>query len=583
MTSKAEEAALTQAVERAELHDGSTHIQVARKKARTDARSFCQPCFFWFSFPGFVARIHVVNSATLPLILLEDDHLLAIHKPSGINTHKPDRYAQDGIHEWLQKQRAEWRTLAILQRLDKETSGVMVFGKTTLANKSLTEQFERGQVTKTYLFLTSSQPNSSTATIATPIDGKPARTRFRVVGKRGAFTCVEAQPETGRTHQVRIHAAEAGFPVGGDKQYGPASVPTPRLLLHAARLELRHPLSGAPLRIETPQPVWFLQWNGRSTVKTTLPITERGGRERAAMECAQEFRRLLFDGEVTDSYRLISSAGDGFPGLVVDRFGGALLVQRFETNTVVPMEIEAMADRYAIYSQDMAGFARSKPALWKGDSIDSLRATEHGLRFVIRMDQGFSPGIFLDQRENRRRLRSIAAGRSVLNCFAYTCAFSVAAAAGGGKTTSVDLSKAYLDWGRENFRANHLNPDQHDFIYGDVFDWLKRFARRGRQWDIVLLDPPTFGTTKKGKTFRAAKDYFELVQLAVKLVRQGGTLFGSTNLRSSSAEQFVTGIERAVRDEKRSIVSTAFETQPFDFRVAEGEKPYLKTFWLTLD
>lgn len=497
-----------------------------------------------------------------PLVLHEDDHLLAIHKPSGINTHKPDRFAQDGIHEWLQKQRPEWRKLAILHRLDKETSGVMVFGKTTLANKSLTEQFERGQVTKTYLFLTSSQPKSSAAVISTPIDGKPARTRFRVVEKMGASPLVEAQPETGRTHQVRIHAAEAGLPILGDKEHGTASIPVTRLMLHAWKLSFLHPQNGQPLQIEAQQPVAF---------RNPDPLAN-----------ARELRQLLLDEVQTDCFRMVASTADGFPDLVLDKFGSALLLQRFAGNAVVPAPIEQIGEHQALFLQEMVSGAKTKPALLRGVEPPAIFAKENGLHFAIRMDQGFSPGIFLDQRENRRRLREIASGKDVLNCFAYTCAFSVAAAVGGGKTTSVDLSKAYLDWGRENFRANNLNPDEHDFIYGDVFDWLRRFVKRGRQWDIVLLDPPSFGTTKKGKVFRAAKDYFDLVSLAAKLVKRGGTLFCSTNLRSISAEQFVTGIERAVRGDKRQIGSMEFETQPFDFRVAEGEKPYLKTVWLAL-
>jgi 23S rRNA (cytosine1962-C5)-methyltransferase len=198
------------------------------------------------------------------------------------------------------------------------------------------------------------------------------------------------------------------------------------------------------------------------------------------------------------------------------------------------------------------------------------------------MDQGFSPGLFPDQRENRRRLRELSAGKEVLNCFAYTCSFSVAAAAGGGFTTSVDLNKAYLDWGRENFRVNELPLDKHDFIYGDVLDWLKRFAKRNRQWDIVVLDPPTFGTTKKGRIFRAARDYQELVRLAARLLRKEGILFCSTNQRSVTPEQFLATLQSACRAEKRAVLRVEFETQPLDFRVTQGEKPYLKTFWLTL-
>lgn len=497
-------------------------------------------------------------SHKLPLVLHEDDDLLAIHKPAGINTHKPDRFAQDGIHEWLQKQRPEWRELSILHRLDKETSGVMVFGKTTVANQSLTEQFERGTLQKTYLFLTPTETQPPTRTIDTPIGGKSARTSFRVIERIGDNWLIEARPATGRTHQVRIHAAAAGFPILGDERYGLPAPAAPRLMLHAWKLEFCHPGTGKSQVVEAP------------LSKKEMP---------PSAVCAREFRELLFESSETNSYRLISDVADGMEGLTVDRFGDALLVQRNRNLDPLP---QSFLDGFQVFTQDTAQGKRSRPQSAALGPVSSI-CCENGLHFMIRMDHGFSPGLFLDQRENRRRLRTIAAGKEVLNCFAYTCTFSVAAAAGGGKTTSVDLSKSYLDWGRENFRANRLNPDEHDFIYGDVFDWLARFAKRGRQWDIVLLDPPTFGTTKKGRVFRAAKDYLELVRLASKLVRPAGTLFCSTNQRSVLPESFLATIQRGLHAEKRDIRDVSFETQPPDFRVAEGEKPYLKTFWLALD
>ncbi len=523
-----------------------------------------------------------------PLILFEDDHLLVIHKPSGINTHKPDHYAQDGIHEWLRKQRREWRDLSILHRLDKETSGVMVFGKTPTADRSLTHQFESGEIRKTYRFFTVGKPAVAEQTVSSPIDGKSAQTRFRLVDRSLDGAWIEARPETGRTHQVRRHAAQAGWPVWGDKLYGGQTSTAPRLMLHAWRLVLKHPQTGHALRLEAPSPNVAVPCHDHDKKVTHSSGPMEGRRQALALDCAREFRELLFDESATDSYRLISSAADGFPGWVVDRFGGVLLMQRFAAGGPVPGVLRSFAERFEGYVQDLVPGSRTKPEPLGGRSPDlasdspRFLARENGLRFLVRMDQGFSPGLFLDQRENRQQVRALAQGKEILNCFAYTCAFSVAAAAGGGRVTSVDLNRPYLDWGRENFRANGLDPSEHDFIYGDVFDWLQRFARRGRLWDVVLLDPPTFGTTKKGRVFRAAKDYAGLARLACRLVRPGGTLFCSTNQRSVSAEGFVAMIEESLRHEKRALRDGRFETQPFDFRVAEGERPYLKTFWATL-
>src|SRR5439155_3049074 len=127
---------------------------------------------------------------------------------------------------------------------------------------------------------------------------------------------------------------------------------------------------------------------------------------------------------------------------------------------------------------------------------------ENGLTFLVGFGEGLSPGIFLDQRENRwRLLTSKLAGKSLLNCFSYTCAFSVAAAKAGATTASIDLSKNYLAWGKENFRANGLECGRrspsgdpvdgrlsetashtHQFLDGDVFEWLRRFENRQQRW-----------------------------------------------------------------------------------------------------
>jgi 23S rRNA (cytosine1962-C5)-methyltransferase len=191
--------------------------------------------------------------------------------------------------------------------------------------------------------------------------------------------------------------------------------------------------------------------------------------------------------------------------------------------------------------------------------------------------------VFLDQRENRRRLLEMPLrGKTVLNTFAYTCAFSVVAAKAGAVTTSVDLSKNYLEWGRDNFLANGLDPAAHEFVFGDAFDWLKRFAKRGQKWDGVILDPPTFSTTKKGRAFQAGRDYEELAALAIPLVSPGGWLLCSTNQRTLAPEEFEGSIQKAATRCGRSMGTTEFETVPFDFRVAPKEKPYLKTFWTRL-
>jgi 23S rRNA (cytosine1962-C5)-methyltransferase len=169
-----------------------------------------------------------------------------------------------------------------------------------------------------------------------------------------------------------------------------------------------------------------------------------------------------------------------------------------------------------------------------------------------------------------------------LNCFAYTCGFSVCAAKAGARTTSLDLSKKYLEWGKRNFTRNGLDPAAHDFIFGDTFDWLRRLAKKGRAFDVIVLDPPTFSQSKEHGTFRAEKDFGKLVTAALPVLKPGGILFASTNAAEFSPEEFLADIETAVRVAKRKIVKQHYVPQPPDFPISRDEPAYLKTVWMKI-
>jgi len=199
----------------------------------------------------------------------------------------------------------------------------------------------------------------------------------------------------------------------------------------------------------------------------------------------------------------------------------------------------------------------------------------------------------LDQRDNRRRLLTghIAADFSLpgaggpapwdlLNVFAYTCGFSVCAARAGANTTSLDLSKKYLEWGRRNFSLNGLDPAAHDFIYGDAFDWLRRLAKKGRYFDVVVLDPPTFSQSKEHGAFRADKDYGRLVAAALPVLKPGGVLLASTNTADWPPEEFLAAVEAAAVGAGRKVLQNHYAPQPPDFPVSREEGAYLKTVWV---
>ncbi len=525
-----------------------------------------------------------------PYVLHEDEHLLVVNKPAGWNTHAPSPFAGEGIYDWLKHREPRWANLAIIHRLDKETSGVMVFGKTPLANRSLTEQFESRAVQKTYALLSDRKPDESRFVVKSRISragerytsgpaGEPAETRFEIQNSKseiqndqgtGIVRCeLCAEPLTGRTHQIRVHAADHGFPILGDTLYG--GTPFGRVCLHATELAFQHPASG-------------------ELVKFSAPV-DFGADARLAL------RTAIIDPRATDAFRHIHGASDGWPRWYVERLGDYLLSQgESPLSNVQRATLDGLPRR--VYHKTLSRHVRrasateSSPESVLGEPApERFVVRENGVKFELSFNEGYSVGLFLDQRDNRRRLltRHVAAdfelpasgpGLTVLNTFAYTCGFSVCAALAGAQTTSLDLSKKYLEWGRRNFALNGLDPTQHDFIYGDTFDWLKRFAKKGRSFEVVILDPPTFSQSKASGAFRAEKDYGRLVAAALPAVKPGGVLFASTNAAEFPPEKFLDQIHRAIGNVKRKIVEQHYVPQPPDFPISRDEPAYLKTVWL---
>ncbi len=170
---------------------------------------------------------------------------------------------------------------------------------------------------------------------------------------------------------------------------------------------------------------------------------------------------------------------------------------------------------------------------------------EDGVHYWVDLADGLQTGLFLDQRDNRRWLRLHSAGRDLLNTFAFSCAFQVAAAVGGARrSVSIDASARALERGRRNLALNgHDNAELHDTLRGDVFHWLPRMARRGDAFDILVLDPPSYARVQK-RRFSAARDYGELVATALPLLRPGGVVLACVNHAGVDRR----GFEQMLRD-----------------------------------
>ena len=244
-----------------------------------------------------------------------------------------------------------------------------------------------------------------------------------------------------------------------------------------------------------------------------------------------------FAAEGTDAHRLCTTE-DAW----VERFGREILISYKKA----PERERLILELY--FWQKSAGFdflrifarflpkkneEREKPRLFFGDTEANPQtiATEHTLKYAIDFDAGYSVGFFIDQRENRRYVRKIAPKR-LLNCFSYTCSFSVAGASVGATTVNVDLSKKSLARARENFALNSLPTNDHKFIADDVLNVLPRMARKGEKFDMIILDPPTFSRSHTGKAFHVESDFETLLMTALDLLERDGRILLSTNYTS---------------------------------------------------
>lgn len=276
----------------------------------------------------------------------------------------------------------------------------------------------------------------------------------------------------------------------------------------------------------------------------------------------------------TNALRLIDGEGDGLPGLELEDFAGRWLLSTRDRTPPRELVEWLREKKRCVYWKRLDQQQKESPAPLCGpEQSDPFTIQESGLSFEISFQSGYSQGIFLDQRDNRAELRSrLAPGSTLLNTFAYTGAFSVFAAAAGATATTLDLAQPYLDWAKRNFELNDFDPAAHYFCKGDTFHWLARFAKQGRKFDGIVLDPPTFSRDKDGKVFRVEKDYGHLAKLAFDCLAPGGFLLASTNCRTLPPRAF----EAQVRGATRRIVKTRLAPMPADFT---GE-PYLKSLWV---
>ena len=256
---------------------------------------------------------------------------------------------------------------------------------------------------------------------------------------------------------------------------------------------------------------------------------------RRRIHSAIDTRQKLQVSERSNAYRLIYAESDGIPGLIVDRYGDILVLQsltagsEFWKETLADLLLEetgtsAIYERSDADVRQLEGLEPRVSAL-RGDDLQStMTITEHGINFLINIEQGHKTGFYLDQRANRLRVRELARDKDVLDGFCYTGGFTVNALAGGAKSVlSVDSSAEALALCQANVALNNLPADLHSTLEGDVFLLLRKFRDAGRSFDMIILDPPKFAPTA-AQAERAARAYKDINLFAFKLLRPGGTL-----------------------------------------------------------
>ncbi len=545
-------------------------------------------------------------------IVHRDADLLVVDKPAGVSSQSADPDEPDDLPHRLRlyfESASEPTYLGIHQRLDRDTSGVLVYARRKEANPGLARQFEGRSVEKLYRAVVAGyrggdrvlrhrllQPRDGRVEIARPGDrrAKEAVTRARVIARRGDRALLELAIETGRTHQIRAQLAAEGAPVVGDPIYGGA--PAERLMLHAASITLVHPGSSAKVRYEAPVPAALERaLGGRDFVE----LADRAALEDALVRAIDRrfglHARLARAGE-SFAMRLFHRDGDGAPDLAVDLYDRHLVAhlyaERDDPGVPVVLDVLASLGADGVYVKHRPKEARRAKESGRGDFAKAepsagvpapapLVVHEDGVPYRVRLDQGLSTGIFLDQRDNRRRVREASEGKRVLNLFAYTCAFSLAAARGGAAATvSVDVAGSALRAGEEGFAAAGV-MGAHEFVRADVFKAIAAFAREGRRFDLVVCDPPTFSTTRD--TRWSSRDAWEgLVEAVMSVTDRRAILLLSSNDHRMTAARFRRFVHRGVERAGRKVERLRDLPPPSDFPPRMGGPAHLKSLWLTV-
>ncbi len=545
-------------------------------------------------------NVHPLLQKLIP-VLFEDEQILAIGKPAGVDVGGLPNEDAIGLVEIVRNLRGRNEPLSPINRLSRFESGVLLLGKTPGVAARIRGMLKSFRLEQEYVAVVNGRMKTPTLQLDSqrgpfakklekrkrPVRPQPAsnqagrsaapavRTLLRRMEQGQHRTLIRCETTAPTTHALRAQLRSAGLRLVGDRVHDRA----PRLMshedtcLHLACVRL--PIAGRkePLTI-------------RSPASTGFAVALRGERDLPRLLHAALTRRLpcLLEPD-TDCCRLLTGPSEGLSGLVAEKYGPVVVLQVLDSSPRLSEALPAIARWYrdflrvqAVYvkrfvkdraqlDDDLQEALRSPKPLLGEPAPPQIEIVERGLRFAIRPYDGFSVGLFLDQRDNRGCIRELSTGKDVLNLFAYTCGFSVAAAVGGAKSTvSVDVSPKHLDWGRTNFTLNNVDLAGHQFIRSDTMEYLKRAKRQGKEFDVIILDPPSFAHGRKPRNdFSILDDLAGLVRSANEVLRSGGVMMVSTNHRKLSRRGLMDRVRHGLGNRRCEVIATP--PLPLDFAV----------------
>lgn len=290
----------------------------------------------------------------------------------------------------------------------------------------------------------------------------------------------------------------------------------------------------------------------------------------------------------TTGYRILNGENDGFPGLILDRYDKSWVIKVYTKSWFEYLDlilkvirsqknVEQVVLRLARNIEETSYY--DGKVLFGPDPITPVQFHENGLKFRVDVVNGQKTGFFLDQRENRRQIKQISKGLSVLNVFSYTGGFSIYSISGGcRKLVEIDSNAFALKFSLQNLKLNF--PGKRSFEYeqieGDAFQKLQELKSKNSQFDLVILDPPAFARKKKHRP-QALEAYSRLAELGVQLVAPGGRLFSASCSAHVSAEDFYKAVNYGVSSAQKKLTRITTTGHAEDHPVLFSELEYLKS------